>query len=377
MRANVFTDSALARYAGQFVWLSIDIEKASNAPLLKKLTIEGVPSFFVLDGKTEKVAFRWLGSATVAQFGRIFDDALRAVGGSRDRTKEMLARADRLYAEGKNAEAAKAYQETLAAAPPGWPSYGRATESLLFAQQASGEFPVCVATALKAYPKLKNTASASNVASVGLDCALSLPAENPDRAKHIAALETASREVLGNPKVKIAADDRSGIYTALIAARDDAKDTAGKRRTTEEWAAFLEKEAAAARTPDQRAVYDSHRLSAYLELEAPERAIPMLQQSERDLPGDYNPPARLAVAYNAMKQYADALAASDRALAKAYGPRKLGILQTRADIYFAMGEKEEAQQTMSDAIALAESPPEGQRSDKRIAALKKKLEGMK
>ena len=36
MRANVFTDKALGRYAGQFVWLSLDVEKAENAPYKKK-----------------------------------------------------------------------------------------------------------------------------------------------------------------------------------------------------------------------------------------------------------------------------------------------------------------------------------------------------
>ena len=100
----------------------------------------------------------------------------------------------------------------------------------------------------------------------------------------------------------------------------------------------------------------------------------MLQASERDLPGDYNPSARLAVAYRAMKKYDDAIAASDRALAKAYGPRKLGILQTRSDIYKEMGNLPEARKAMQQAVELAESLPEGQRSEKSIASLKKKLD---
>ena len=45
----------------------------------------------------------------------------------------------------------------------------------------------------------------------------------------------------------------------------------------------------------------------YLELGQPERALPMLQASERDLPDDYNPPARLAVAYKAMKRWDEAI----------------------------------------------------------------------
>ena len=76
----------------------------------------------------------------------------------------------------------------------------------------------------------------------------------------------------------------------------------------------------------------------------------MLEASERDLPDDYNPPARLAAAYKAMKRYDDALAASDRALAKAYGPRKIGILQTRADIYTAQGDVPSARKTKRPSV---------------------------
>lgn len=377
MRAYVFTDSSLARYAGQFVWLSIDIENAKNAATLRKLTIEGVPSFFVVDPATEKVAFRWLGAATVAQLPRIFDDGRRAVMGSEDRIKAMLAKADRLYAEGKNADAAKGYQAVLKDAPANWASRARVTESLLFALQSSDQGSLCATTAASAYPRFKNTASAANIAAVGLDCAVGLPEETVDRSTLIVSLEKAAEEVLANPKVKVAADDRSGIFISLINAREAAKDEPGTASVVARWAAFLEAEAAKAKTPDERAVFDSHRLTAYMQLEAPERAIPMLEASERDLPADYNPPARLAVAYNAMKKYDDALKASDRALKLVYGPRKLGVLQTRADIYAAMGNKPAAIATLEDAVTLAEALPEGQRSERRITALKKKIESMR
>jgi len=43
----------------------------------------------------------------------------------------------------------------------------------------------------------------------------------------------------------------------------------------------------------------------------------MLEQSQREMPDDYNPSARLAIAYRAMKKWPEALAASDRALSMA------------------------------------------------------------
>jgi tetratricopeptide (TPR) repeat protein len=120
-------------------------------------------------------------------------------------------------------------------------------------------------------------------------------------------------------------------------------------------------------------VFDSHRLSAYLELGQPERAIPMLQQSERDHPGDYNPSARMATAYLAMKRYDDALAASDRAMVKAYGPRKLLLYSTRSEIFAGKGDVSGARRTLEGAIAYLETLPEEQRTEARFASLRRKL----
>jgi tetratricopeptide (TPR) repeat protein len=141
----------------------------------------------------------------------------------------------------------------------------------------------------------------------------------------------------------------------------------------QEWSTFLDEAAAQARSPEARTTLDSHRLSAYLELGTPEKAVPMLEQSERDFPQDYNPPARLAVAYRAMERWDDALAASDRAVALAYGPRLLGYLGTRASIQVGMGDVDGARATLEDAIRQAEEMPPGQRSERTIDSLRAKL----
>ena len=39
MKAYVFTDKSLERYAGQFVWLAIDTENGKNANFLAKYPI--------------------------------------------------------------------------------------------------------------------------------------------------------------------------------------------------------------------------------------------------------------------------------------------------------------------------------------------------
>jgi hypothetical protein len=391
MRAYVFTDPALSKRAGQFVWLALDNEKAKNAPVSKRLDVRALPTFFILDPVSEQVALRWVGGATVPQLDHMLEDGRLAVahaaeeraapataatgaGGTADRA---LARAERLYGAGDNAGAAAAYGEALAAAPRDWPQYSRAVESRLFALTSIDSSEAAAMLARDAYPRLKRTASAANVAASGLDAALELPADHPQRAALVQTLKAGALEVVADSTLKVAADDRSGTYIALLDERRDAKDDAGAREVARQWAAFLEGQAARAKTPEQRMVFDPHRLSAYIEMGEPQRAIPMLEASQRDFPDDYNPPARLAIAYQELRRWDDALAASDRALAKAYGPRKLRLLRTRADVFAAKGDTTAARRTVEEAIATAESFPPGQRSESTIEGLKKKLDGLK
>jgi hypothetical protein len=390
MRAYVFTDPALARRAGQFVWLEIDSEKGENAALTKRLDVRALPTFFVLDPVTEQVALRWVGGATVSQLDKMLDDGRAAVaatskGGAKagaaastatQKADQALARADRFYGAGDNPAAAAAYGEALAAAPAGWPHYARTVESRLFALTSSDSSEAAAMLARDAYPRLAHTSSAANVAASGLDAALSLN-DDPRRAELVKELAADCRKVIGDPTLKVAADDRSAVYGSLIDERKDANDAAGAREVATRWAEFLEAQATRATSPEQRAVFDPHRLSAYMEMGVPERAIPMLQASERDFPDDYNPPARLAIAYSEMKRWDDALAASDRALPKAYGPRKLRLLRTRADIYAAKGDTTAARNTVEQAIATAEALPPGQRNDATIESFKKKLAALK
>lgn len=376
MRAYVFTDKSLERYAGRFVWLSIDTEAAKNTAFLKAHPISVWPTLLILDPK-DKVVFRYAGGATVPQIRKLLDDGERAAQGSHGKADMALVRADALASNGKQAEAAKAFDEAIAAAPKNWPRLGRASESLVFALLQSHDTQRCAERALALYPRVRGTSSAVNVAGTGLSCATSLDAKSWNHSELVAGLEKATRETLSAAgKIAMSADDRSGLYESLVDARHEAKDGASAQKLREEWAAFLEQEAANAKTPDQRAVYDSHRLTVYLGLKQPEKAIAMLEQSERDLPEDYNPPARLISAYRAAKRFDDALAASDRALKLAYGPRKVGIYRNRAATYLAKGDKESARKTIREAIEYAESLPAEQRSDATIASMKKQLDTM-
>ncbi len=382
MQAYVYTDAKLKPYADRFVWLAIDTEKPGNAATVAKFPVGAWPSMYVIDSRTETVTFRWTGSATIDQLLRFLDEARAPVAGKSltpgaaeaAALQGSLEEADRLYGAAAWEKAATAYAAVIARAPAKWAPLPRVADAYLFALQMADRDLECARSARELLPRIAGTPSSGTVAAVGLDCAVGLAPDAPDRSAAIAELERAARAALDDPALGLADDDRSGLYISLLGAREDAGDEVGKKRLSSEWIALLEGAAAKAPTPAARAVFDSHRLSAYLEIGEPQRALPMLEASERDFPGDYNPPARLAVAYRAMKDFPRALAASDRALAKAYGPRRLGILRTRAKIQDESGDRPAARVTLESTLAEARALPAGQVSERTLAAIRKELE---
>jgi tetratricopeptide (TPR) repeat protein len=377
MKAYVYTDTSLERYAGRFVWLSINTEDAKNAAFLRQYPIPALPTLLVLDPKRDAVTLRYVGGATVPQLRKLLDESEKTYQAeAKSSADRALAQGEKLASAGKQKEAAAAYEKAISASPRSWPSFGRTSESLIFAYSMANDQERCATRALALYARVKGTASAANVASTGLSCAASLDAKHAKRVELLNKLEKATRETFDNPKIDMSADDRSGLYMSLIEAADASGDDEQVVRLKTEWSSFLDDVAARATTPEQRTVYDSHRLTAYLELNTPEKAVTMLEQSERDFPDDYNPPARLVYAYKALKEYDKAIAASDRALVKVYGPRKIAVYSLRADVYVAMGDTKAAKETLEQAIAYAKSLPEGQRSEARIAGLEKRLASM-
>src|SRR5688500_5333721 len=101
MKANVYTDKSLERYAGRFVWLSLNTEAPESAPFLKRFPIPALPTLLVLDAKRDAVTLRYIGGANVAQIRSMLDDAEQ-----KHRSKwsaaadKMLVEADALASDG-------------------------------------------------------------------------------------------------------------------------------------------------------------------------------------------------------------------------------------------------------------------------------------
>lgn len=377
MRAYVFTDKALARHAGRFVWLELNTDLPKNAVFQEKYPLENWPTFFIIDAREEKALVRFAGSATVAQLEKLFEDGERAYRGEAQGAEASLARGDVLYGAGKPAEAAQAFSQALAEAPPDWSRRGRTVESLLTALWGAKQYDTCTQKASEELPRLPRSPSLANATTLAIGCAASMTPESPQRKALLSAFDAKGREVLAPPSIDMPADDRSGLYEAMVEGRAELGDEAGSKALAQEWLTFLEGEAAKAPNADARSVFDSHRLSAAMTIGEPMRAVPAIEQSEKDLPNDYNPPARLAVLYRALGRLDDALAANDRALAKVQGARRLRVLTDRSAIQTAKGDKAAAVKTIEEAITYAKSLSEAQVSPRQREALEKKLAELK
>src|SRR4051794_9070078 len=80
MQSTVFLDPSFSADRSRFVFVSLDTDRATNAPALTKLSISAWPTFYVLD-PDEAVLARFIGSSSVAQFHEFLDAGARAATG--------------------------------------------------------------------------------------------------------------------------------------------------------------------------------------------------------------------------------------------------------------------------------------------------------
>ena len=376
MRAYVFTDPALAKVQDRFVWLSVDTENPVNSAVLERFPVDVWPTLLVVDAATGAPLRRWLGSTTTGELISRLTSVDQAQQSGGDAAQRSMAEGAALVAAGKRAEAAVAYRAAAAASAPGTAEHAQAVELLIMQLSITRQSAECTRTARAELASVPPGTSLATVAGTGLECALRLPASDPERLAAAPVLEAKVVELTRDTTVPMLADDRSGLFETLVEARRDRGDAAGALSAAAEWASYLEAQAAQAKTPAARAVFDSHRLEAYLALGQPQRAVAMLEQSRKDFPRDYNPSARLALAYLAMHQPAQALAAAEQAELLVYGPRTLRVLLTKAEAQVALGDKAAAQATLAHADELVASLPAAQRGPWMASAIESKRKAL-
>jgi tetratricopeptide (TPR) repeat protein len=352
MKNFVFTDPAFGPVADRFVWLSLDTERPESAPVLAKFPVTAWPTFFVIDPRDESVSARWLGSATAVQFKQFLADGQAEMrrGGSDPRSE-----ADR-------AALAKDWRRAAEL-------YGRAGDrpdvlvSRLDAYWKAGDLEACTAFAKEKMDRTGDSQSAIDFAMVALACA---DKQNDDDLRRL--VETRLTGLVADRYgTRFAIDDLGFAYITLFELREKRGDKEGAKRAAEDLLRDLGD--AARKAPDAYAAstFNVARAIAYVYLGRGREAVAMLEASEKALPNDYNPPFQLARVLRDLGDYDAALAAVDRSLPKAYGPRKGGILGVRAELFEKKGDLAAAARAYDEQAAFYESLPVEQRPAERLA----------
>ncbi len=337
MKNYVLEEKALAKVADQHVWLALDYDRESNAAFFGTFPVAAFPTFMVVDPKAQTVVARWVGSGTAEQMAGFFASA-------KVEASDPLTLGMRAMAKKDHAGARTIFEKGLATK-----GLDKATETRLWnglVEALSNLDPkACASKALEVIARTDDTAPGIDAVLIATDC-----------ADGDAAVEKAARarleKVAASPALeKLAPDDRSGLFATLADLHDKAGDKAAGDAATRQRLAVLEKAAAAATTPAQRATFDAHRLECYLRLKGHDVAEKMLSASARDFPKDFNPPARLALLYRDKGDTQAGLAAIEKALALGYGPRKVRLHSIKIDLLLDAKKGPEAKAAIAAARA--------------------------
>ena len=374
MQHYVLNDPALAPLGDRVVLVELDTDKEENAGFLEKYSVNVWPTFFVIDPATGKATGLWPGSASVNEFRGFVQDGLAAIdakGANPDSPEALSATAKSLQATGDWIGAAKQYARVVENAPADWPRRNEALMGWLFSLSQSGDDAACVKVGRAHLAEVRGAAVPADYSAILLDCAGEAK-EGDAKLAHAEAVARL-RDFTANPPADASADDRADAWNTLSYALADDGDAAGSKHAQEQRLAILEKAAAGIKDPLLAQTFDYARAQAYVALDRGDEAVAMLEAREKELPDSYEPPARLASALSKMDRLPQALTAVDRAIAKAYGPRKLLYVRQKADIQSRMGDHAGEVATLQQEVAGYEALPKGQARPDALADAKKRL----
>ncbi|WP_437475895.1 thioredoxin family protein [Sorangium sp. So ce1014] len=377
MKHYVLTDPSLRPFADRVVFADIDTDRPENAPFLERHEVTVWPTFFVLEPSDGEVVGLWRGAASVQELRELLREALHAMDSRAasalpaDDPNRLLVEAKRAHSAGDHAAAASAYRRAVARGGEAWPRRSEALLGLVSALRRK-DAAACAELGRAHVGEVKGAALPADFASVLLSCAAALPDGKAQRAVREAAVARL-RSIVESPPADSSADDRADAWGLLAEGLQALGDAAGARAANESKLAVLERAAKEAKAPEAAAAYDYGRAMAYLALSRGDEAVAMLKEREAQMPASYEPPARLAQVLHAMGREAEALAAVERAVGRAYGPRRLRYLKLRAEIQQRLGQGAEQVATLREEVAGYEALPKGLASQAALDDARRRL----
>jgi len=376
MKRFVIPDPGLRPVKDAVVWLAIDSENPKNNAFLDRFPLDAWPTFLVIEPRGERVVGRWVGAASVNDFRAFVQEGARAAGSEKhDAATAALHKGYEARAKGDFASAASDYRKALELTrkdDPARPERLVLLSMALLRAKTPEAARECVQLGLREMDHAGDTSVATDFLATADGCAQRLPADDPQvaklREKSIARLT----RLIANADAPLSADDRSDAQSSL----KDFLEAAGRHeeavRVMRARAKLLEGAAASAPNPALASTFDAHRTETYLYLGEAQKAEQLLSDREKQMPDDYNPPARLARVLFEQGKLPEAEAAVDRALAKmTRGQRRVGVLGLKARILEKRGKPTAA--VVQEQLEVFQELPKTQRSPEQEAQLRKKL----
>jgi tetratricopeptide (TPR) repeat protein len=375
MQRFVLSDPGMKPVADAVVWSSVETEREPNKPVVEKYPVDAWPTFLIVDPDTEGVLGRFLGSGTVQDMRAFVQDGVRAYrekGKPADPAWAAQREGDAARARGDLKATAEAYARAVQLSKPGDPQRPERLNLYMSALLRVHDDRTCVQTGLKEARNTPESALGTDFQTYAFSCVQNLPKGDPDAVRMHELAIARIREILAKPDAPLAADDRSDALATLAEMLDVKGRHPEAVEAMQERAKILEKAAAAAPDATLASTFDAHRTDTYLYLKQPAKAEKLLAQREKEMPSDYNPPARLARVLFEEKKLPEAEAAVDRALAKMdRGQRRVGILDLKAKILKAGGKSTTA--VLREQLDVLRSLPTTQRKPAREAEIERQL----
>jgi tetratricopeptide (TPR) repeat protein len=326
MKNYALKEAPMAKVKDTHVWLALDFDKEANAAFFEKIPAGALPTFMVVDPKTDTVVARWLGSGTSSEMAAFFAEAGKP-------SEDSLKRGTMALTKGDLPKAREIFEGALKKEKLDRTAKTRILNGLLEVLYKVDE-KACARQLAPYVEELEDTAQGLDVVAMIADCAVALE----DKTERHAIMSTVAKRLepaATKDSALLAVDDRSAYLGTLVMIYDELGDKAKADALAQKRIVLLEGAAKTAKTQEARSTFDYHRMETYLRLNRFDDAIAMLTASEQAQPKDFNHPWRLAIVYLKKGDHDRGLAAIDRAIRNGYGGRKMRLYSTKLDLLVA------------------------------------------